>query len=98
MKVVWTQRARQRLQEILGKISEDQPLNAHQFVERIIRRAESLLELFERGRRVPEYQSGNIREIFEGDYRIIYLTSDSLVSILTVRHTRELLPLDQDLL
>jgi plasmid stabilization system protein ParE len=42
MKVNWTQKARQRLQQLYGYIAEDQPANALQFIDQLTRRAELL--------------------------------------------------------
>lgn len=43
---------------------------------------------------VPEYDNPSIREVFEGEYRLIYQMQDSTVAILTVRNFAELLPTD----
>ncbi len=94
IKVVWTYRARGRLQDIYEKIAEDQPSNADQFLDQLIERGDSLTEQHFRGRMVPEYENPTIREVFEGEYRIIYQAGDSVVTILTVRGFAELLPTD----
>ena len=92
MKVVWTHRARYRLQQIFEYIAEDQPVNAERWVNKLIDRGDSLKDLPERGRPVPEYHDPEIREILEGAYRIIYRLSSERVDILTVRHSSQLLP------
>lgn len=92
MKVVWTRRARYRLQQILEYIAEDQPVNAERWVNMLIDRGDSLKDLPERGRMVPEYHDPEIREILEGAYRIIYRLHSERVDILTVRHSSQLLP------
>lgn len=92
--VLWTHRARIRLAEIHQKIAEDQPINADRFLERLIERGESLASHSFRGRMVPEFENQTIREVFEGNYRIIYQTQEQGVVILTVRSFFELLPAD----
>ena len=94
MRVVWTLRARYRLQQILEHIAEDQPENAERFVDRLIERGDSVGEQPRRGRMVPEYQDKTIREVFEGNYRIIYKILPERVDILTVRHGSRLLPIE----
>ncbi|WP_250656195.1 type II toxin-antitoxin system RelE/ParE family toxin [Alkalimarinus coralli] len=94
--VVWTYRARGRLQEVYRKIAEDQPSNAKHFIERLIERGDSLAEQSFRGRMVPEYENPTIREVFEGEYRIIYQTQESMIAILTIRGFAELLPSDPE--
>lgn len=96
MKVVWTLRAKYRLQQILEYIAEDQPVNAERWVNKLIDRGDSLQELPERGRMVPEYYDPEIREILEGAYRIIYRLHGQRVDILTVRHSSQLLPAEID--
>jgi plasmid stabilization system protein ParE len=61
-------------------------------VERIIARAEALDSQSFRGRRVPEYQQDNVREVSEPPYRIIYRVTADVVQILTIMHERQLLP------
>lgn len=65
MKVVWTRRARYRLQQILEYIAEDQPVNAERWVNKLIDRGDSLKDMPERGRVVPEYYDPDIWEILE---------------------------------
>lgn len=94
MRVAWTQRAMYRLQQILAYIAQDQPGNAERFVNRLIDRGDSLGEQPRSGRMVPEYRDRTIREVSEGDYRIIYRILPERVDILTVRHGSQLLPID----
>lgn len=72
MDVIWTYRARQRLKEIYHYIAEDQRGNAAKWIDRIIKRGDSTREKPWMGRMVPEYKDDTIREILQGDYRIIY--------------------------
>lgn len=92
MKVVWTRRAKFRLQEILEYIAEDQPRNAEHWVDRLIERGDSVGDQPMMGRMVPEYHDDTIRELLEGDYRIIYKILPARIDILTVRHGSRLLP------
>ncbi len=94
IEVVWTYRSRDRLRELYERIAEDQPVNASRFINRLIERGDSLAENAFRGRVVPEYENPIIREVFEGNYRIIYQTQDRVIAILTVRGFAELLPTD----
>lgn len=94
MRVVWTRRARYRLQQILAYIVKGQPDNADRFVDHLIHRGDSVGEQPHRGRVVPECQESTIREVFEHDYRIIYRILPERVDILTVRHGSQLLPVE----
>ena len=92
MKLIWTPRSQRRLQEIHDHIAQDQPAHALQWVARILDRSDQMGEHPRSGRIVPEYQRDTIREIFEGDYRIIYRIRSQQVDVLTVRHGARLLP------
>lgn len=67
MKVIWTPRAQQRLQEIHDYIARDQPDNAVRWVARVLDRGEQIGDQPRSGRIVPEYQREAIREVFAGD-------------------------------
>jgi toxin ParE1/3/4 len=94
MKVAWTRRSILRVRQILEHIAKDQPDNAKRFVIQLIERGDSVGGQPRRGRIVPEYQDETIREIFEGDYRIIYKIQSERVDILTVRHGSQILPVE----
>ena len=92
MKVIWTPRAQQRLQEIHDYIALDQPANAVRWVARVLDRSDQIGEQPRSGRIVPEYQRDAIRELLEGDYRLIYRIRKQQVDVLTVRHGARRLP------
>jgi plasmid stabilization system protein ParE len=46
------------------------------------------------GRKVPEYQRNDVREILERPYRIIYKIKSDQIDVLTVMHYRQILPMD----
>jgi plasmid stabilization system protein ParE len=92
MKVNWTQKGRQRLQQLYDYISTDQPDNALNYVDKITRRVELLAMQPRSGKVVEKYLRDDIREIYEGDYRIIYRILVERIDILTVRHSSRLLP------
>ncbi|MBL1274604.1 MAG: type II toxin-antitoxin system RelE/ParE family toxin [Ectothiorhodospiraceae bacterium] len=46
------------------------------------------------GRRVPEYDRTDVRELLEKPYRIIYKIKSDQVDVLTVMHNRQVLPQD----
>ncbi|NWG27550.1 MAG: type II toxin-antitoxin system RelE/ParE family toxin [Ignavibacteriaceae bacterium] len=72
MKIFWSPLAAERLEDIYDYISVDNKVAAQKVVERIFRKVESLAKNPERGRMVPETNRAPIREVFEGEYRIIY--------------------------
>ena len=92
MKINWTRKGRQRLQQLYDHISADQPDNALNYVDKITRRVELLAMQPRSGKVVDRYQREDIREIYEGNYRIIYRILAERIDILTVRHGSRLLP------
>jgi len=70
---------------------------AEEICQSIIERAESLEEFADRGRIVPEFLDEGIkkyRQILEGHYRIIYRYIGSIVYIVRIVDSRQLLNMD----
>ncbi|GAB6283648.1 MAG: hypothetical protein STSR0008_24340 [Ignavibacterium sp.] len=63
-------------------------------VDRIIKKVDTLSKNPERGRKVPEANREDIREVFEGEYRIIYSIEAKKVSILSIRNYKQILLLN----
>ncbi len=95
MKIVWSPLALERVREITDYISQDNLEAARILAFEIISTVERLERFPESGRIVPETGRKNLREIIHGKYRIIYRLDPHQVSVLTVRHTRQSLPLDE---
>jgi toxin ParE1/3/4 len=93
VKVVWTDRAKARLKKIHAEIAEEAPRAADDLVRRLVRRSLQLQTVARSGRKVPEYDRDDIRELKERPYRIIYQLSDR-VDVVAVMHYRQLLPGD----
>ncbi|MCP4043090.1 MAG: type II toxin-antitoxin system RelE/ParE family toxin [Gammaproteobacteria bacterium] len=91
MRVVWTDQSFERLAEIEVYISRDNPQAAEQHTERLIARTEVLAEHPKLGRSVPEVPGGDLRELVEGNYRIVYRIRDGIVEVLTVFEGHRLL-------
>lgn len=84
MTVVWTEHALRCLSEIEAYIAEDDPAAAVIFTERLIRRTDLLIDQPQAGRLVPEVPGRELRELIEGNYRIVYRINVNVVEILTV--------------
>jgi toxin ParE1/3/4 len=96
MKVVWTAESIERLKEIDSHIAQHSPERAARFIDLIFKRGESLAEFPQSGRKVPEYDLENLRELVEGNYRIIYQIKTDGIEIETVFESHRLLPDDPD--
>jgi toxin ParE1/3/4 len=71
-KLIWSPAARDDLHNIIVFIARDNPNRAMSFGFELISQVERVKEFPESGRPVPEYSSGNIREIILRPYRIVY--------------------------
>jgi len=91
MKLRWMPQARADLRAIYEFIAEDSPQNATRMIERLLDRAEGVVDFPRSGRMVPEYHQEDIREIIETPYRIIYRTLENRIDVLTVMHGARLL-------
>ena len=92
MKIIWSPLAGERLHKIYEFIAQDNTSAAQKMVNRIIKKVDSLSKNPERGRTVPEANREEIRELFEGEYRIIYRIETKKVSILSIRNFKQILP------
>lgn len=88
VRLIWSELAVNELQEIFDYISNDSKLYAKRQVNRI-RQATQILKTSKYiGKEVEGIGIPVIREIIEGNYRIIYkVLSDHEVVILTIHHS-----------
>ena len=68
---------------------------ATKWVETLFDKVQLLKSSPESGRIVPEIQREDIRELIYGNYRIIYRVEKDKISMLTVRHGKQILPVDE---
>ncbi|MDA3903794.1 MAG: type II toxin-antitoxin system RelE/ParE family toxin [Desulfuromusa sp.] len=92
MEIVWTEQALRCLVDIEAYIATDDPAVAVVFVEKLIRRTDVLIDQPFSGRFVPEVPGRDLRELIEGNYRIVYRVNSSIVEILTVFESHKLFP------
>jgi len=95
MRIVWSPLAVGRAAEIAEYISRDNPTAAEKWIDSIFSKVEQLKSFPESARIVPEINSKDFRELIYGNYRIIYRVEKTQVSILTIRHGKQILPIDE---
>jgi toxin ParE1/3/4 len=95
MRIIWSPLAVERAAEIAEYISRDNPTAAEKWIDTVFSKVEQLKSFPESGRIVPEINSKDFRELIYGNYRIIYRLEKIQVSILTIRHGKQILPLDE---
>ena len=88
VQINWTFQAKDDLKNIAEYISKDSVRYAQLQVSKIKFRTQIIKKQIRAGKVTPEINDPNIRELVEGNYRIIYkIKSEKSVSILTVHHT-----------
>ncbi|MBA3003678.1 MAG: type II toxin-antitoxin system RelE/ParE family toxin [Desulfurivibrio sp.] len=95
MKIIWSPLAVDRASEIADYITLDNPTAATRWVERIFEKVNALSSSPEIGRKAPKINREEIRELLFGNYRILYRIEKSHISILTIRHGKQILPVDE---
>jgi toxin ParE1/3/4 len=90
--VVWTSPARADLREIRNYIAPDSLRYARLTVQRIIAAVTRLRQFPLSGRIVPELERADIREVIQGNFRIVYRVKPGLIEILAVVHAARAFP------
>jgi toxin ParE1/3/4 len=85
--IIWTEAALDDIERIAEYIAVDSGHYAASFVRRMREAGVSLDTFPERGRKVPEFDRADIREILVGNYRLIYLLAPTTITIVTILHT-----------
>jgi addiction module RelE/StbE family toxin len=95
MKIFWSPLALQRVQEIADYIALDSKKTALKWIDKIFGKVGILETEPLIGRKVPEINQPDIRELIFGNYRIIYRVLKNQIAILTVRHFKQILPTEE---
>jgi addiction module RelE/StbE family toxin len=95
MRIVWSPLAIDRASEIANYIAQDKPSAAEKWINTVFSKVEQLKSSPEIGRIVPEISDSQFRELIYGNYRIIYRIENKQVSILTIRHGKQILPINE---
>jgi toxin ParE1/3/4 len=90
-RVVWSQRALRDVEGIANYIAHDSPAYAAVVVRTIINQAKMLSRFPRSGRKVPEFDDDEIRELLAYSYRVIYRVQETAVIIAAVIHGRRIL-------
>ena len=89
VEITWTEQALNDIENIAQFIALDSEKFARLQVSRFFERSLILQTFPNAGRILPELNNTAIRELIQGNYRIIYkIISESHVDILTVHHSR----------
>ena len=91
VKIIWTDFAIEDLKSIHEYIARDSRFYANRYIEKLILRVDQLEEFPNSGRIVPEFNNESIRELIEGNYRLVYKINTDYLGILRVHHSARIL-------
>jgi toxin ParE1/3/4 len=94
MRIIWSPLAIDKVSEIAKYIAKDKSEAAEKWIDQIFNSVKKLENFPQIGRIVPEANRKEIREILLKNYRIIYRVEDVQLTILTVRHGKQILPVE----
>ena len=92
VKLIWSPRAFNDLEEICSFIGRDSDRYAYLFAEGVVSLIESIPANLLWGAVVPEYNREELRERHFQSYRIVYRILSDRVEIVTIVHAARLLP------
>jgi len=95
MRIIWSPLAVDRASEIADYIVQDKPSAAEKWIDTVFFRVEQLKSSPEIGRIVREINDSQFRELIYGNYRIIYRIETKQIFVLTIRHGRQILPINE---
>jgi plasmid stabilization system protein ParE len=89
VKVFWTETAINHLQAIREYIAQTSPEYGRKTVDRLTSRSKQIAAFPMSGRKAPEFEMDQIREVIEGQYRIIYYIKPEQIDVLAIIHTSQ---------
>ena len=95
MRIMWSPLAVDRVSEIAEYIAQENPTAAENWANTVFAKVEQLKSFPESGRIVPETNNQKIRELIYSNYRIIYRIEVKQISVLRVRHGKQILPVNE---
>ena len=94
MKILWSETALIRADDISNFIAEDSLKEAIKWLKQLFIEVDRFEIFPELGRLVPNFNDEYLREIIFGNYRIIYEVNNNAIEILTIWHSRK--PLNKE--
>jgi toxin ParE1/3/4 len=90
-RVAWSRGALEDLENIAEYIAADSPTYAANVVKKITSASRMLAQFPRSGRKVPEFDDDNVRELIVYSYRLIYrLTSEEILIAAIIHGSRNL--------
>jgi toxin ParE1/3/4 len=90
-RIAWSRRAVQDLDTLTAYIAADSPAYAGVVLKKIVNQPRILTRFPRAGRKVPEFDDENVRELVVYSYRVIYRLRDDEALIVAVIHGKRIL-------
>ena len=94
MRIVWSNRALERVEEIAGYIAEDNPQAAARWIAELFSEVEKLEGFPEMGKPGRDIATPGIRELVFGDFRVFYEVGAD-IDVHSVRRASQLIDEDE---
>ncbi len=94
MEVIFTDQFLDRVEECTDYIALDHVPTAIKWARGVFEQCQKLSSQPETGRIAPEFRRPEIREVIHGNYRLVYELKPNQIDMLTIWHTRQMLPDD----
>ena len=93
VEIEWSSTAQNDLNEIINYIAQDSLEFALSFYDQVKEKLKNLIQFPNMGRKVPELDDPNTREIILRSYRLIYRIIEEKIQIIRVIHGSRILEL-----
>ena len=91
VEIEWSPTAENDLNELIDYIAQDSPQYASLFYEQVRKKVENLKQFPKLGRKTPELNNLNIRELNIGNYRLVYRIYEEKIQIIRIIHGSRIL-------
>ncbi len=85
--IIWSKFAIEDLKNIYDFIATDSSFYAKRQINKLSERVSQLIKFPNSGRIVPEFNKTSIRELIEGNYRIVYNINGEKIEIVRIHHS-----------
>ena len=89
MKIVWSPQALEKAGELTNFIAEDSVNRANKWIETIFEKVEQLETLPMIGRKLPDQDDDNLRQLIIDNYHVIYRITKKEIRILVIRNFKD---------
>jgi plasmid stabilization system protein ParE len=89
VEITWTTTAAETLEKLCVYIARDSPYYAQKVAKDILKATEKLAFFPKQGKKVPELNRPDMREILLYSYRLIYKVESNRIYILRLLHVRQ---------